>query len=165
MTDLIEQEGTPERAADRGREEDLGYVVSSKPSLGDPVVVAKLVQDFGALVVGFRGRFIKGEITGEQALQSIRAAAKAYGDIAMGRNADYLALPWHSPQRLGHRIKLVVTPEPEITDPGELLFTEVGSSIVALGDALEDGRISDADGQESMRIMLDDVVSLLMGWR
>lgn len=165
MADLIETEGTPERAADRGREVDLGFSVSSLPSLGDPVVVAKLVQDFGALVVGIRGQFIKGEIEGPQAQQSIREAAKTYGDIVMGRNGDYATLPWNSPDQLGRRIALVVTPVPEITDPGELLFLEMGSAIVSLGYAVETGRVADNEGQESMRVMLDDVVGLLLGWR
>lgn len=164
MSDLVEKEGTPDRAADRGRDE-LCISDSALPSLGDPVVVTKLVNDFVTLVIGIRGRFIKDEISGEQSIADIRRAAKAYGDIVMGRDANYAALPWNDPRRLGRRIELVVTPEKEITDPGELLFVELASSVCAMGDASASDRLSDADGEAKMGIMINDVIGLIMGWR
>jgi hypothetical protein len=165
MIDPREVEGTPERAADRGREQDLGIVVTDKPSLGSAPVVQGLVSEFAGAVVNVRKRYNQDKLSGEQAQAEVRALAKEYGDIVMGRDQRYQALPWNDPARLGRRIKLVTAPIDGVTDPGEQLFLTVGLSIIELATAHEDERISDESTQAQMQEMLQDTANLVQGVR
>jgi len=72
MIDPREIEGSPERAADRGREEDLGFLVSDRPSLGNPDVVRGLVSEFASSIVDVRKRYNQGKLSGEDAKDEIR---------------------------------------------------------------------------------------------
>lgn len=156
-------EGSPERAADRGRAEDLGYVVSSQPSLGDPLVVRALMSEFASGVVAARGRWLTG--AEHDPVARIRELSREYGDIIMGRDGRYQALPWHNPARLGRRIALVTSAEPGIEDPGELLFVAVGSSLSEIAAAHEAGRLPDADAERHTRVLLEDAADLIVGVR
>lgn len=158
-----EIEGTPERAADRGRAEDLGYVVSSQPSLGDPSVVRALVSEFAAGVVSVRGKWLSGREA--DPLARVRELAREYGDIVMGRDSRYGALAWHNPSRLGQQIALVTPAEPGVTDPGELLFVTVGTSLVEIAAAHEAGRLPDSDAERHTRALLEDTAALIVGVR
>ena len=165
MTDPREIEGSPERAADRGRAEDLGFSMSDRPSLGNADVVRGLVSEFAGKVVDVRKAYNQDKFTGEQAQERVRALAHQYGDIVMGRNGAYDALPWNSPAKLGLRIRLV-TPEIEgITDPGELLFVTVGTSLSSLAAAHEAGRLTDAAAESHTKEMLEDTANLILGVR
>lgn len=165
MKNPIEIEGTPERAADRGRQEDLGFSLSDKPSLGAPAVVEALVSRFSGEVVGIRKRYNEGRLTGEEAQDAVRDLATEYGAVVMGRDARYAALPWNSPERLGRRIRLVVPATDDVDDPGELLFLSVGLSLLELAAAHEEGRLDDAQAQQASADMLQDVVRLVLGVR
>src|SRR3546814_5441525 len=128
--DKREIEGSPERAADRGRQEDLGWPEGARPYLGDPAVVRGLVQDFATEIIGIRADYNADKLTGEQAQERIRAAAARWGGIFMGRGGeDWSALPWNSPDRIGRRIGLAVGLEGD-ADPGEALFLELARSLV-----------------------------------
>ena len=165
MTDPREIEGTPERAADRGRAEDLGFSMDSRPSLGDAGVVRGLVSQFASAVVEIRKRYNKDELTAQEAVEAVRDLSKEYGNIAMGRDKRYFALPWNSPERLGRTIKLVVPAVDGVTDPGELLFLNLGTSLSSLAAAHEDGRVTDADGERMTKDMLEDAAALILGVR
>lgn len=165
MTDPREIEGSPERAADRGRAEDLGFSMDSRPSLGNADVVRGLVSEFAAAVVDVRKQYNQDKLSGEQAQAGVRELAREYGAIVMGRDAQYDALPWNSPERLGRRIKLVVPAVAGIDDPGELLFTTVGSSLSSLAAAHEQGRLPDADAERHTQDMLEDTANLILGLR
>lgn len=165
MTDPREIEGTPERAADRGRAEDLGFSTSDRPSLGNPDVVRALVSEFAGKVVEVRKAYNLDKFTGEQAQERIRGLAHQYGDIIMGRNSAYDALPWNSPERLGLRIRVVVPAVEGVTDPGELLFLTVGTSLASIAAAHEGGRLSDEAGEHHTKEMLEDTASLIVGVR
>lgn len=156
-------EGSPERAADRGREVELGFVASDKPSLGNPDVVRGLVSEFASGVVAARGAWLKGKEADPKA--RIRELAVEYGNIIMGRDARFEALPWNDPTRLGRRIRLVVPPEAGITDPGVLLFTAVGASLAQIAAAHEGDRLSDAAGEQHTRTLLEDAALLILGLR
>lgn len=165
MIDPREVEGSPERAADRGREEDLGIVVTDKPSLGSASVVQGLVSEFAGAVVVVRKRYNQDKLTGEQAQADLRALAKEYGDIVMGRDDRFQALPWNDPSRLGRRIKLVTAPIDGVTDPGEQLFLTIGTSITELAVSHEEGRTSDEAAKAAMQAMLEDTAKLVQGVR
>lgn len=165
MTDPREIEGTPERAADRGRAEDLGFPMESRPSLGNADVVRGLVSEFASQVVDVRKQYNLDKLTGEQAQQRVHELAREYGAVVMGKDARYLALTWNDPDRLGRRIKLVVPATPGVDEPGELLFLSVGSSLMSIAAAHEGGRLTDEDGEKHTKDMLEDTANLLLGLR
>lgn len=165
MPDPREIEGSAERAADRGREEDLGFTVSGRPSLGNPDVVRGLVSEFAASVVGARRGYNEDRLSGEQAQAALRDLAVEFGRIIMGFDGRYQALPWHDPLRLGRRISLVVPAIEGIADPGVLLFVTVGTSLVEIAAAHEDGRITDEDAKAKAQEMLEDTINLILGVR
>jgi hypothetical protein len=166
MQDPKEIEGTPERAADRGREEDLGFPSpGAMPSLGNPAVVRAMVSEFAGAVVGVRRLYNEDKLTGDQSLAQIHDLATEYGGVVMGRDARYQSLPWNSLESLGRRIKLVVAAVDGVTDPGELLFLTVGMSLVEIAQAHEDGRMSDDDAKSKVQAMLEDTANLIMGLR
>lgn len=165
MTDPREIEGTLERAADRGRADDLGFSMDQRPSLGNADVVRNLVSTFAGRVVETRKQYHLDKLTGEQAQARVRELSKEYGDIIMGRSAAYDALPWNDPARLGRRIKLVVPGVAGIDDPGELLFVTIGTGLMNLAKAHEEGRVPDADAEKHTKSMLEDTANLIQGLR
>lgn len=161
-----EQEGTPERAAERGREEDLGFAPrGSRPSLGDPSVVVGLVAEFAQQVVGVRRDYNADKLSDEQALSQIHDLAVEYGRVVMGFDNRYQPLPWHDPARLGRRIRLVVPGVEGVEDPGELLFTTIAASLVDLAVAHENGDMGDEDVQAKLAEMQQDAADLILGVR
>ncbi len=165
MTDPREIEGSPERAADRGRAEDLGFSMDPRPSLGNLDVVRGIVSEFGAAIVDARKQYNLDKLTGEQAQARVRELAKEYGDIIMGRDARYFALPWNDQAQLGRRIQLVVPAVDGVSDPGEQLFLTVGTSLMSLAKAHEEGRLPDTDAEQHTKTMLDDTANLIAGLR
>lgn len=163
--DKREIEGSPERAADRGRQEDLGWPESARPSLGDPAVVRGLVQDFATEVIGVRADYNGDKLTGQQAQDAIRAAAVRYGGIFMGRDGKFEALPWNDPARLGQRILLSAGSVDGVDDPGEALFLILSRSLTDIAVAHEDGRLSDPAAKQNLKDALDSVVDLLLGYK
>lgn len=165
MTDPREIEGSPERAADRGRADDLGFSMSSKPNLGNADVIAGLLSEFGSAAVSIRKRYNEGKIDGDQAKSELRELAVEYGNIVMGRDDKYEALPWNSPDSLGRRIKLVVPAINGVGDPGELLFLTIGTSLMSIAAAHEENRLTDDAGEKHTQDMLQDTAALLLGLR
>lgn len=165
MTDKREIEGTSERAADRGREVDLGFSMDPRPSLGDAGVVRDLVSKFGADIVAVRRDYLEDKITGSEAQARVKELAKHYGAIVMGRDDEYFALPWNCESRLGRRIKLVVPAIDGVNDPGELLFLTVGTSLSSLSASHEAGTLTDGDAENHTQTMLEDTANLILGLR
>jgi len=163
--DPKEIEDSPERAADRGREEDLGFTVSTKPSLGDPDVVRGLVSEFASQVVAVRKDYNAGKVAGEAAQARIAELGLEYGKIIMGFDSAYSALPWNDPTRLGRRIRLVTPAIDGITDPGAQLFLTLAGSLVELAVAHEEGRLPDEEVKSQADVMLEDVANLILGLR
>jgi hypothetical protein len=160
--DKREIEGSRERAADRGRQEDLGWPEGGKPSLGDPTVVNGLVRDFATEVIGIRTDYNRGKLSGDEAKRRIRAAARQWGDIFMGRSGDFAALPWNK-QSLGAQIRRVLAVADD-ADPGETLFLELARSITDVAVEHEAGRLSDPAAKQHLRDALGSVAELLMGY-
>jgi hypothetical protein len=154
------------RAADRGREEDLGFTApGSRPSLGDPGVVSAMVSEFAQQVVGVRRSYNEDKLSGDQAVEKVRELATEYGRVVMGLDSRYQPLPWHDPARLGRRIKLVVPAEDGVEDPGILLFVALGAALVDLSSQHESGQMADDDVKAQAGEMLQDVVHLILGLR
>ena len=165
MIDPREIEGSPERAADRGREEDLGFLVSDRPSLGNPDVVRGLVSEFASSIVDVRKRYNQGKLSGEDAQDEIRGLAVEYGKIVLGKDDRFASLPWNRPGGLGRRIQLTTPAIDGVDDPGEQLFLTVGASLVDLAQMLENDRMSEDDARAKVEDMLEDVVQLILGTR
>ena len=165
MTDKREIEGSPERAADRGRADDLGFSVSKIPSLGNAHVIYSLMTEFASACVDIRKRYNKDEINDSQAKVELKDLAREYGNIIMGRDERYQALPWNSESRLGRRIKLVVPDIPSINNSGEMLFLTVGTSLMAIASSHEQGKITDEAGEKHTKEMLADAANLILGIR
>lgn len=162
--DKREIEGSPERAADRGRQEDLGWPEGERPSLGDAGVVRGLVQDFATEVIGIRAEYNGEKITGEEAKAALRAAAARYGGIFMGRDSRFHALPWNAPGLLGEHILLAAGAVDGIDDPAEGLFLMLARSLTDIAVEHEDGRMADPVAQQHLKEALDNVVALLLGY-
>lgn len=165
MTDPREIEGSPERAADRGRADDLGFSMDPRPSLGDAGVVRSVVSEFATRIVEVRKDYNQDKLTGEQAQDKVRDLAREYGGVVMGRDQSYFALPWNNPVRLGRRIRLVVPGIDGVDDPGELLFLTVGTSLMALAASHEQDRVEDAAAEQHAQSMLEDTANLILGLR
>jgi hypothetical protein len=163
--DPREIEGSAERAADRGRAEELGMPEGDRPSLGSVDVVQGLVSEFAAHVVDVRKRYNQDKLTSTQAQASVRELASEFGGVVMGRDQRYQAMPWNDPTRLGRRIKLVTPAIDGIDDPGEQLFLTLGLSLVELAAAHEGERMSDEDVQGKVQEMLLDAAQLILGTR
>lgn len=162
--DKREIEGSPERAADRGRGEDLGFPTGdARPSLGDPDVVRGLVQDFGTAVVGVRADYNGGKLTGEQAQAKLKDLARAYGDKFMGRDTRFAALPWNAPQYLGARIKQALPNGGDDPDPGVALFLALGTALIEAAVEHENNRISDEAAKNIVQGDIASVTALLLG--
>ncbi|WP_441280590.1 hypothetical protein [Tardiphaga sp. 862_B3_N1_1] len=157
-------EGSAARAADRGRAEDLGFVPSDKPSLGNPDTVRALVSEFGAAIVGVRAAWLRAGGAGNP-VESTHDLAKEYGRVIMGHDDRYQVLPWNNPDRLGRRIRLVCPAEDAATDPGELLFLTIGASLMEISAAHEQGRLSDVAAEAHTKTMLEDTANLILGVR
>lgn len=165
MTDPKEIEGSPERAADRGRAEDLGFPTGPKPSLGNIDVVRGLVSEFASQVVGVRKQYNAGKLDHMQAQERIFELAQEYGNIIMGADASYAAMPWNDASHLGAHIRLAVPGIDGIDEPGLLLFLTVGASLAEIAAAHEAGRLSDASGEHQTKVMLEDAAALIAGVR
>lgn len=156
-------EGSAARAADRGREEDLGLVISDTPSLGNPVVVRAMLGEFGVDLMEIRKRWATGDSTNPQ--EEVRDLCRSFSLIVMGHDPRYAALPWHSVGRLGRQINKVVRAEEGVTDPGELLFLSLSGSLLAIAGEVEKENMSDADAQKHTQEILDDATLLITGAR
>lgn len=165
MSDPREIEDSPERAADRGRQEGLGFSLDPRPSLGNLNVVRALVSEFATRIVNVRKEYNLDKLSGEEAQAKVRELAREYGDIVLGRDPSYFSLPWNNEHRLGLRILMVVPAVDGVTDPGELLFLTVGTSLMSIAAAHEGGRLSDEDGEKHTQEMLADTANLIVGLR
>jgi len=163
--DKREIEGSPERAADRGRAEDLGWPAGDRPSLGNPDVVIGLVRAFGAAVVDVRKRYNLDELTHDGALAAIDKLSGQYGDIAMGRDPAYEALPWNSPEQLGANIHKRLPEANEDPDPGKALFLALARSLLDVAVAHEDGDMKDGEAQGHIEAAISSIANLIVGVR
>lgn len=166
MSDTPEiPEDSPQRAADRGREADLGIAVDKRPSLGNPGVVRGLLSEFAASLVAIRKLYVTEAIAADDAKARVAESAREYGGVVMGRDPRYAALPWNDPTRLGRRIRLLVPDADGIDDPGELLFLAVAASLVELFAAHEAGDVSDSQAEKAVGDALSDTADLILGVR
>lgn len=161
--DDVSVEGSAARIADRGRDQ-LGFGEGSTlPSLGSPDVVSELVGDFCQTVLDIRGQYSRDEIRPDQAKAEIRYLARQYGRIIMGKDRRFDALGWHSPERLGVKIKKVVPVVPGVTDPGEALFVTLAGSLVSLNVAVEGERITDENAKRELLSLMEQANDLILG--
>lgn len=97
----VEIEGSPERAADRGR---FGFTVSDGPSLADPAVVHGLVAQFVAENLALRSQYLWGEIDRDAAIDPAVGRADAQQAILHGKTTAFETSDWNAPDRLGARL-------------------------------------------------------------
>ena len=160
----VSVEGSAARAADRGRDQlGFGEGNDSRPSLGDPSVVADLVADFCLEVIEARTKYLHDEVTADDAKDQIRLLARLYGNIIMGDDPNYATNAWHSPERLGQRILKMIAPVKGISDPGEQLFVTLGASVTSISVALANGRLSDAEAKSHLDALQDQIADLIAG--
>ena len=161
--DDVSVEGSAARIADRGRDQ-LGFETDSRPSLGAADVVADLVADFCAEIIGIRAKYLRDELASEIAKLQIRRTATEYGRIILGENPHYQAQPWHSERRLGERIKKVIPPVKGVEHPGTQLFLTLAGSLSSISVALTEGRMSDADAKGHLISLQKQANELILGW-
>jgi len=122
-----------------------------------------LQRDFGAAVVDVRRRYNLDELTSDGALAAIDKLAHQYGDIVMGRDKAYDALPWNSPEHLGARIHARLPEAGEDPDPGKALFLALARSLLDVAMAHEDGKLKDGEAQGHVEAAISSVADLVLG--
>ena len=161
--DKREIEGSPERAADRGRAEDLGLPSGDRPYLGDPEVVLGLVRHFGTSVVDVRKRYNLDTLTADGAMKAVDDLTGEYGRIFMGRDPRYQALPWNSPEQLGQHIHTRLPEAGDDPDPGKAAFLALARSLLDVAVEHENGRLGDADARAHVAAAVGSIADLLLG--
>lgn len=152
------------RAATQGTDQ-LGFNPSdSRPSLDAADVVSDLVADFCAEIIEIRVKYLKDELTPDQAKLQVRRAAQEYGRIVLGENPHYDKSNWHTPERLGRRIQKVIPPVKGIDHPGVQLFLTLAGSLTSLSVAVTEERISDAHAKAELLSLQKQVNELILGW-
>lgn len=159
----VSVEGSAARIADRGRDQMSFGEGDDRPSLGSPDVVADLVGDFCLEVIETRTKYLHDEIDPDGAKINIRLAAKKYGRIILGEDNHYLALTWHSAQRLGERIKKVIPPVKGVTHPGEQLFLTLAGSVTSISVALGEERLTDDEAKAHLLSLQEQANKLILG--
>lgn len=110
MFDQKSVEGSPERAADRGRP-DAGLVDAARDferSLGNPEVVQRVVQKFGEGIVELIGMRRDGHMEAEELAAQIRTLCQSCGAVFMGEDPAYLPVPGWNDRRLAMNIMVLL---------------------------------------------------------
>jgi hypothetical protein len=136
-----------------------------KPSLGDFNVVNRLVTEFAQDVIGVRKDFHSGKPGADKPIERIEALAGHFGDIFMGRNAEFAAQPWNNPIRLGSKIRVLCSDAAQYDDEGKALFIWLARNVVRSSEAVENGEMTDEQAGKRLRDVLDSVVAMLLGIR
>jgi hypothetical protein len=136
---------------------------ADKPSLGDPAVVDRLVSEFVQAVIGVRNDFLAGKPGADNPIQRIEQLASNAGDVIMGRHADYQAMAWQNPIRLGSTIRYLCQEIRDYPDPGQALFMFLSTQVVTSMIAVEEKRMHPEQSAQKLRVVINDVVDRILG--
>lgn len=155
-----------QRAADRGQDQIFaGSLGFDKVGLTTPSVVQGLLGEFVKQVSALDLKHTEGAITEAELKDGITTIAGHYGDIFMGRVAEYGSTPWNSPDSLGKWL---------VEDCGLLSTREdaAKNALIALGvDMLKTviwpfnaDQIAEDVAQFRAEALLEDHLSLMLGY-
>jgi len=154
MVNRVEIEGSKERAADRGSAEGLVIPENQDRSLAVPSVVEGIVRQWLMDLMDIRLRWLKDEISGDQAIEEMRLIHKGAQAIFYGRAEGYETTSWNAEQGLGrHLVNKVVGGE--VQDAVFRTFYFAASEILP---GLQDhaaGKMND----DMMEAMIEELIS------
>lgn len=162
-TDPRTIEGSPERAADRGREQGFEFFAQEGEPLGSPEVAEALVRQFLGECLEARVAIHEDKATPEEAKARMQEAAKRYAAIFMGRDKAYAASPWNSPDGLGAYIAANYEGAGDKDEACESFFLRLAADMMKLAKAHEDDELEDDAAQFQTDALVEDAVITLLG--
>lgn len=156
-------EGSPERAADRGREQGFEYFAQEGQPLGSPEVTEGLVRQFLSECIDARLAIHEERLTPEAGKAKMQAASKRYAAIFMGADSSYAASPWNTPEGLGAYIAANYEGAGDKDEACEALFLRLAADMMKLARAHEDEEIDDDVAQFQTEALVEDAVLTLLG--
>lgn len=158
----VEIEGSAARAADRGRDM-FDPIATDKPYLGSPEVIDSLVRSFLGRVIDVRKQYLQDEITPKEAEEKVLYLAGQYAAIVMGKNDEYGASAWNSPEQLGDFLAMMLDGVPP-EESAEAFFVRMAADL--LNHVLipaENEQIDDEAGQFRVDVIIEESVNALQG--
>lgn len=156
-------EGSPERAADRGREQGFEYFAQDGQQLASAEVVEALVRQFLTECLDARVAIHEERLKPDEATEKMQAAAKRYATIFMGGDSAYAPSPWNSPEALGAYIAANYEGAGDRDDACEALFLRLAADMMKLAKAHEEEEVEDDAVQFQTDAMVEDAVITLLG--
>ena len=149
------------KAIRKGFNPDLGP--EGLPSLGNPVVVGRLVHDFVGQALDAYTTFQHGKATRNEAMGRIEAEARRCGTIIMGRDPGYFAPAFIAAGRLAGHIRAQDAVSFKVTrEPGEAFFRWLGTQAIEAAKALDEGMAQEEVGPRLQAIMRS-ATNLILG--
>lgn len=140
---------------------DLAVFDGDKPALNTIEGVEGVVRAFVKRMVDFRAAYLeKGRA--ESATGFVETEAKSLREVFFGRDGDYAATPWNSPDQLGYafgdRVRLDGSPE----DVMLAYWVRFASDLFDLM-AKHEGGMDDDKAKFALDVMVEEAVYALLG--
>lgn len=156
-------EGSPERAADRGREQGFEYFAQDGQQLASPEVVEGLVRQFLTECLDARVAIHEERLTPEEGTAKMQDAAKRYAVIFMGGDSTYAISPWNSPEGLGAHIAANYQGAGGNEEACDALFLRLAADMMKIAKAHEEEEAEDDAVQFQTDALVEDAVITLLG--
>jgi hypothetical protein len=156
-------EGSPERAADRGREQGFEYFAQDGQQLASAEVVEGLVRQFIGECIDARLAIHEERFTPEQGTNAMQDASKRYAAIFMGKDKAYAASPWNTPEALGAHIAANYEGAGDKDAACEALFLRLAADTMKIAKAHEEDELEDDAAQFQLDALVEDAVITLLG--
>lgn len=163
MTDKHMIEGTPERAADRGR--DMFDAIVGEGALASLDGVEGMVRDFFGEIVDTRTAYHNDEIDGPAASERVQAIAKKYADIFMGKDQSYGPMPWNSPEQLGTALAANIEDSTPENAAEHFLLRSAADFMATVLIPTENDEIDDEIGEFRTNAAVEDLTYAMLGLR
>lgn len=163
MKDPREIEGSPERAADRGRAEGFEAFESDKENLGSPTVIDGLLRGYAGRLIDMRTDVHNETSTVAELKAKIEAEATTLADIFMGKDAHYVPSNWNSPDGLGAYIAANAEGAGSPDDAAKALFLRFAADLMMIAKDHEDEEITDDAAQFRIDALIEDTTNMLQG--
>jgi len=136
-------------------------LASGRPYLGDPVVVDRIVRDFGLAIILLRQKQNAGQLNDQEAQLAVMSLAADAAAIFLGRSAAYSPMKWNSERRLGILLR---THYPQIdgVDSGVAAFVWLANQVLAAAIDAEFGR-DDVEIQHEMTAVFESFERIMLG--
>jgi len=163
MANRTEIEGTEERAKERGENLFDGFE-SDGEYLNSAATVERLLRQYLYAVLDVRKAYNEDKLEGTAATERVVALAGQYADIFLGKDGDYSATGWNSPEQLGVHLQQTITEESTPEDACQKFLQRLaGDFIDTVVIPAESDMIDDEQGQFRTDVLLEDATYVLLG--